>query len=711
MSPPPAPTRPAPVDATADGTEASPPAPTGPGRSAGAPGAAWATLVLSIVPAVGAVGLAVALRPPWDLTMWFAAVDVTVAVVYGVVAWVMLSRLRHAVAWCFALAALGGGAAAFAALYGLLWEQHPDLWAASWIVPAVGTAWLPGTLSLVVVVPWLVRGGATPTPVRVAVAAGWAVIAAIVVCRATNPLPWPDGDPFMPFAIRSEAWAHLTADALPWLFAALVVLGLAAAVEVAWRWRRGPEAERLGLGWLAIGATLMAVSFVPLTFPQGWFEGSVAVSTFTPVTMLVAQAFLPAAALVAILRQQMWSIDLAVSRALVWTLLTGGLVATYALVVVLVGRFVGSEGLVAALAAVAVALAVSPLRARLQRSVDHLVHGTAGDPSRALRAMSREIGRAGSATGAGADGDDLLGSMVEGLRGSLRLAWVAVEGEDGRQRAAAGAPEGATVRVPLQLRGRTTGRLAISAPHGVRLDGRSRRTIDAMAPVLAAALAMADLSAGLRRAEARLTSARVEERRILRRDLHDGLGPALAGIGLGLQAYRNLRDRDPARADALLDVLADEVDRQAEGVRSLSRALLPPVLQELGLVPALEDLAARHRSGAVAVELRADVRGPVPEAVATAAYAIASEALVNAQRHAGAARVQIEVSTDGEALALSVADDGRGLDPGRTPGVGLRSMVERAEELGGRCTVQGATGGGVEVAVALPLGGARAVAP
>jgi signal transduction histidine kinase len=670
--------------------------------TAGAHAAAGVIAVTSSLLAIAAVVLWAVYDPAWDLDTWFFGVDVVVAIVYAAASWVILSRRDHVVGWLFALASIGGALAAFGLVYTRASLEHPDLPLQSWIASAVGWGWVPGTLALVVVVPWHVRDGRLPRHAVIGAAAGWAVVIAILVARVTDPFPWPEGEPFMPLPIRSVGWSRFVEDAIPWLFGAIVILGIWAAADVTWRWRRGPQEQRRGLGWLAVGAAVMAVSFLPLVFPDFWYGGAVAVDWYTPALHVFAQAFLPAAALVAILRQQMWSIDLAVSRTLVWSLLTGGLITLYLALVAVAGYVLPSDGAAAAVAGGGVAIIIGPSRAWLQRRVDHLVHGES-DRGRTVRRLGRQLV-------SDTVGDELLLSMLEGLVASVRLGSAAVDVVDPsglrRRRAIAGQPVGDEQQVPLIVGATTIGWLAVTAPPGLRLDSRATSVIQSAAPVIASGVALADLTEEVTRSRERLRVARMEERRVLRREIHDGLGPALAGIGLGLTAYRNLRETDPQRADELLEALAAEVEQRAADVRTLSRALLPPVLEELGLEAAVRELVARYDSATMSVRLHSTLTRELPPHIAAAGYAIVSEALVNAHRHADATEVLVHLG-EGPALSIDVTDNGRGVPPAHQPGVGMRSMRERAAELGGTCTIRPGSRAGTVVAARIPIGPGR----
>jgi signal transduction histidine kinase len=209
------------------------------------------------------------------------------------------------------------------------------------------------------------------------------------------------------------------------------------------------------------------------------------------------------------------------------------------------------------------------------------------------------------------------------------------------------------------------------------------------------------------------TRARLAERQVIRRELHDGLGPWLSGLRLGLQGARNLLELDPAATAAVLDALGAEADARVDDVRALSRSLLPPVLDELGLAAALEELVARHAATGFSVELRCPPLVGLDPAVAAAAYAIAGEAVLNALRHSGADGCRLEVRVDetpdtsaplGDALVLTCTDDGIGVAADAAGGVGTQSMRERAEELGGSLERGPATSGrGTRVRAVLPL--------
>ncbi len=214
-------------------------------------------------------------------------------------------------------------------------------------------------------------------------------------------------------------------------------------------------------------------------------------------------------------------------------------------------------------------------------------------------------------------------------------------------------------------------------------------------------------AATLRRSVERLVLAREEERRRIRRDLHDGLGPTLAGVALQLDVAKGIVRQDPDAAEAILEGLAARAKEAIRDIRRLVDDLRPPVLDQLGLVSAIrEGTSYLNRRGdddlAVVVETAGNVDA-LPPATEVTAFRIVMEAVTNASRHGNASRCVVRLALD-EALEVRVEDDGAGLAPDHVPGVGLKSMQERAAELGGTCAVEPRPGGGTVVLARLPVG-------
>jgi signal transduction histidine kinase len=241
------------------------------------------------------------------------------------------------------------------------------------------------------------------------------------------------------------------------------------------------------------------------------------------------------------------------------------------------------------------------------------------------------------------------------------------------------------------------------------LSSRDTRLLERLAPQLAIALRVSTLNQALQGSRERLVNALEEERRRLRRDLHDGLGPVLTAAGLRADAARNLLERDPMAAERQLVELREELTAAIGEVRRLVYGLRPPALDELGLVGALRDQANSlvNDSQAQGDGMRVDVLAPdrlrpLPAAVEVAAFRIALEALTNAARHAQARNCVVALSVNG-ALQIDVRDDGAGLGATIKPGFGLTSMRERVAELGGTLDVTSVQGEGTHIIARLPL--------
>jgi signal transduction histidine kinase/DNA-binding CsgD family transcriptional regulator len=259
---------------------------------------------------------------------------------------------------------------------------------------------------------------------------------------------------------------------------------------------------------------------------------------------------------------------------------------------------------------------------------------------------------------------------------SLRLDHLSVVTADGEALATAGGPPPPGVRrLPLVHAGTTVGDLVVG---GGRRRRRDEDVLAELAGALAPVVQAARLHDDLVRSRERLVVAREEERRRLRRDLHDGLGPTLAGLTLKLDTARNLLGDAP-----LLREMRDDVQATVADVRRLVEGLRPVSLDELGLAEALRRLVDRTPPDGPQVQLVTDDADSPAAAVEVAAYRIVQEALTNVLRHSGARSCDVTVRGRNGSLVVSVADDGRGAAGTGGRGSGLETMRERAEELGG----------------------------
>ena len=471
--------------------------------------------------------------------------------------------------------------------------------------------------------------------------------------------------------------------------ASAATLLLCAVVSVGgaiWRtWRaQAPQRQQL---LLLLVTSAIVVLLTPLNLP-GWLYdiGLVAV---------------PVAVAVGVLRYRLLGVEVVVRRTLQFTVLTLLVVAVYAGVTAAMSAVVSDETGSRVVAAAAVALVLLPLRDRLQGWVDRLVYGARRDPLGAIR----QVGASVSAVSA-----DPLPAVVDSVADAVRASYVAITDADGTILAATGTERpAARVASPLTVAGEQVGELIICPARGESsLRAADTRVITALIAPVAAIVHASMLARRLASAHERTLAAAGRERSRIRRDLHDGLGPSLSGVALGLEAVQAALPRDTATAAELTARMRTEVASAVEDVRRIIDELRPAALEDVGLAQALREraasLAARSASGMVVDVSVADPIPELPESVETAAFRIAEEAMTNVLRHAHASRCEVRLEVDG-ALVISVSDDGVGL-PGQTrpDGIGLTSMRQRADDLGGCCTVGPAVPSGVIVRARLPLG-------
>jgi signal transduction histidine kinase len=400
----------------------------------------------------------------------------------------------------------------------------------------------------------------------------------------------------------------------------------------------------------------------------------------------------------------LWDIDLIINRTLVYGALTAGVAGLYVLVVLGLGGLLQVRGnvLISLVATGLVAVLFQPLRERLQRWVNRLMYGDRDDP---YAVISRLGERLESTLAPGT----VLPTIVETVREALRVPYVAMalRGDDVPV-ASTGESVGKPLRLELAYQNEPVGELIIGPRPGSETFGSAdRRLLEALARQAGVAAHAVRLTADLQRSRERLVNAREEERRRLRRDLHDGFGAQLAGLTVQAGVLRRLIPDDPAAADEAALELRTELQAAIADIRRLVYDLRPPALDDLGLISALRQLADRYGAEdehlQVSVEAREDLL-PLPAAVEVAAYRISQEALTNVVRHARARSCVVRLDI-GSVMALEIIDDGAGIPEEHAAGVGLFSMRERAEELGGTCVVECLPEGGTRVRVRLPLPG------
>jgi signal transduction histidine kinase len=218
-----------------------------------------------------------------------------------------------------------------------------------------------------------------------------------------------------------------------------------------------------------------------------------------------------------------------------------------------------------------------------------------------------------------------------------------------------------------------------------------------------AARRLLQLEGETRSLSAQLERAQEEERRSIARELHDEIGQAMSRIVLDAGRARVLTESPAARLQ--LAAISESAERTVEAVRRIALSLRPSMLDDLGLVAALEWQAREvgNRTGLDVEVCAEDTAGEVPDAQRTCIYRVTQEALQNCVRHSSASSVRVGLEQAGKSVTLRVQDNGKGFRTARTRGLGLLGMEERVARLGGRMRLRSEVGRGTTLTVELPL--------
>jgi signal transduction histidine kinase len=566
---------------------------------------------------------------------------------------------------------------------------------------------------------------------------GWSATAVALSLTVLTLSRFPDGR-FVPgwlrwLCVAFAAWEAGTVVTGPvtggWDVVGGVVffaaIGVPAVAQVRRHRRLRDPQMRMRTTWFVYGLCVAfgieLVTSAPYFVP-GWSGDLIAVGSpydrFQDVAGTLGLLAIPVCLALAMVASRLFDVDVVVSRTLVYAGLTLAVTLGYLGVVSGLGLLVGRHGdaFPPLVGAAVVAVLFGPLRAWLQQRVHRLVYGSRAEPYAAMAALSRRLAESTPSS-------DVPRLLVETVRTSLRLPWAAVCVGDGHGfpvAAESGTSPARRLSLPVLDRGEQVGLLLVGYDDRRPLSATDRGLLADLATHVGSAVHAVQLTEGLRHsaedlqtARERLVLAREEERRRIRRDLHDGLAPTLASAGLQLATAAELRGRDPEGSDRLLTGVEGRLRAAVADIRAMVDELRPPALDELGLVRAVRD---RVDELAAALPGTVDVTEPLPTlpaAVEVAAYRICQEALMNALRHSRASRLRVTLSA-GTWLELSVEDDGVGIGERRPGGVGLGSMAERARELGGECVVEpgcwDGTRRGTRVRARMPLhsGQARA---
>jgi signal transduction histidine kinase len=639
-------------------------------------------------------------------------------------------------AWLFVAVGVAQAVLFSGRQYGLFADAHAEteLPAVEWVT-WLGVWPLPLVLALVGVTIMSFPDGRLPEPRglwRLVVAVMLAVGAALAVVSALWPVEYAENS--LPVDHPLHVGGAATAQDVWSVAGPAAYLGF----QLAWlaclvvRLRRADADEVQQVKWFGSGVALAAVAMV---------GGLIVFGTAT--LGVLAAPLIPVAAGAAILRYRLYDIDLVLNRTLVVGTMAALVSAAYVGMVVGVGELLGlsdSPDLALSLVATAaIALAFDPVRRRVQRGADRLVHGNRPTPYEALSRLSEQLGRTGAH-----DTDTLFAGLAstvaDGVGAAEVTLWVGSEHE---LVAVASWPPPAPAAVPTELEAlgrqprthvrhivhqdRLRGAVTLTKAPGEVLTSTEDRLLGDIAAQaglvidnvgLGAELQdrlheIAAQAAELRAAAQRIVAAQDEARRRIERDLHDGAQQRLVTLALSLQSLAHraetlgdpelAADADGARRE-LLDALAE--------LREMARGIHPTILVDEGLEAALAFLAERSP---VPVDVDVHLRGRLGSAIEATAYFVVSEALTNAARHADAGTVTVVVHTSGDGhtsgngsrgdgvLTIEVVDDGRGGADGRWAG-GLQGLTDRLATIDGSLAVDSPPGWGTRLRAVIPCG-------
>jgi signal transduction histidine kinase len=451
-------------------------------------------------------------------------------------------------------------------------------------------------------------------------------------------------------------------------------------------WRVSGPMQRQQTKWVVFGLTTAVVGTLGMDIAEQVLSPSHVIFFLVGNTIiLLCQILIPLTIGIAILRYRLWEINVLINRTLVYGMLTVCVVGLYVLVVGSFGALFQTRGnLFISLVATGLVAVLTRLGQRLEVTLAP---------------------------------EAVLPTIVETIAQALKLPYTAITMKQEEAfiiAASYGQCGDDLIGLPLIYQTEQVGELVL-APRvsGETFSASDKRLLNDLTHEVGIAVHAVRLTADLQRlthdlqrSRERLVLTREEERRRLRRDLHDGIGPTLASLSQRLDTARHLVPSDPDAAVLLLEALKGQVKATIADIRRVVYALRPPVLDELGLISALrEHIVYAQESNGLRIAIEApEEMPPLPAAVEVAAYRIILEALTNVERHAHAHTCQVRLDwASAGALCLAITDDGRGLSPHFTAGVGMTSMRERAAELGGECKITSAPTGGTRVWVRLPL--------
>ncbi|MFK7693070.1 histidine kinase [Paenibacillus sp. HJGM_3] len=488
--------------------------------------------------------------------------------------------------------------------------------------------------------------------------------------------------------------------------------------------------QRQQTKWVVYGVSIGFVGFVGMSilFDPGLNNGSALTYVILNAVLNLSLTAIPITLMMAILRKRLWNIDPLVNRTLVYAALSVCVVLLYTFAVLYLGQLFRTKDhfIVSLLATAVVAVAFAPLKEWLQRQINRLMKGRHDDPYAVLLELGNQLIQPLAP-------EAMLDAVVRTVREALRLPYTGISiGVSGEEKMVASAGESVNElhAFPVIHRGEELGTLYIaSRSPGEAFSPEDYKFLDVLlrqaGPIVEnvnMTLGMKLLAKDLQESREKLVLAREEERRQIRKNLHDDLAPRLAALALNAATAQRYVEKEPSTAIEMLTDLRQVIRSTVHEIRTMVHDLRPPTLDELGLIGAIQErihelskpaqlLAQEQGTEPLRIGLQAPTPlPPLPAAVEVAAYRIVIESVVNVIKHARATsctvrldvhashQMTVEITDNGISCSIrsAAAAAGKG-------GIGQQSIRERAAELGGQCTIESLEQGGTRVFAVLPL--------
>ncbi|HXF36245.1 MAG TPA: histidine kinase [Actinomycetota bacterium] len=690
---------------------------------------AWAAVALFA--ALVASGLALLARNGRGGLGGNLAMVVVFGSIVGVGALVVSHQPGNPIGWLFLFIGTGAALSFASGEYEFLAyvadpAPPPGRAIAAWVS---GWAWVVSIGPIMTYVPLLFPDGRLPSPRwrPVAWAAGALLLVSALLFAVAERLEITDGvrvpNPFglvdLPVASIDQA-----------TFLAFVAVALPSVAALIVRFRRSTGEERLRLKWFTFGIGVLAGFFLFSAAVQLLGLGDEVLGG----DLIAAAAFMavPVGAGIGILRYQLFDIDLVIRKTVVFGLLAAFITIVYGVVVLGIPALVlgvrpTGMGALPLVAAVVLAIAFQPVRRRAQHWANRLVYGERATPYEVLSEFAQRMSGTFAAEellprtarilneGTGAERTDVWLRVGDELRPAA--SWPSGGPEPGPLRVGADGElppiPGADAAYPVRHQDELLGAVSIRKPRDEPITDTEDRLLAHVAAQAGLVLRNARLTEELRRtidelraSRQRLVTAQDEERRRLERNIHDGAQQQLVALTVQLRLLEERIGRDPEGAREAASQLRGAAAEALEDLRDLARGIYPPLLADKGLPAAIEAQARRSNTP---IDVEADGVARHPPQTEAAVYFCCLEAIQNATKHAGAARIVVRISEGDGELRFEVEDDGRGFEPAAIPrGTGLQNMSDRLEALGGTLEIRSVPGRGTTIRGRLPTDGGRA---